>query len=149
MLVGLGHGHAAEVDRADFLDIDGAVGRDILTDGVLAGAPDVDDDLIARTQTVVGRSGEVHARLEGEVFGVEDVASEHFVFLQYAGQTVLNGVVHIAGGIEHVGDFQHGGVVSAEHVVGMCALVVFLVGILVVTVVAVVLGIAAVRVTVV
>ena len=79
IVVGGGDCHTAKVDRPDLLNIDGAFRRDLLADRVLAGTPDIDDDFITGTQTVIGRSGKVDTRLERQVAGIEDVAPENLV----------------------------------------------------------------------
>ena len=68
------------MDDADILDGDGAVGRDGLCDALLRGAPDVDIDGVARTQTVVLRGGEVHAALKSEILVVEHIVTEDLTF---------------------------------------------------------------------
>ena len=56
--------HAAQEYWTELFEVDGAVGRDLLADGILTGSPDVDYHFIARTETVVGRSGYVDVRFE-------------------------------------------------------------------------------------
>ena len=79
VIIGRAHGHAAQGNGADLLDIDGSVGRNLLTDGILAGSPDVDDHLIARAEPVVGRSSQIDTGFKCQVAGIEDVASEDLV----------------------------------------------------------------------
>ena len=79
IVIGGGDCHTAKVDRTDLLNIDGAFRRDLLADRVLARTPDIDDDFITGTQTVIGRSGKVDTRLERQVAGIEDVTSEDLI----------------------------------------------------------------------
>ena len=110
VFIGFAHGHAAQVDRTDFFDIDGAVGRNLLTDGVLAGSPDVDNHFVARTETVVGRGGEVDAGFESKVAGIEDVASEHLIFLcQFA--AIRLRIFQYGGGAFFLSGFAQAGLV--------------------------------------
>lgn len=79
VIIGRAHGHAAQGNGADLLDIDGSVGRNLLTDGILAGTPDIDDHLIARAEPVVGRSSQIDTGFKGKIAGIENVAPEHLV----------------------------------------------------------------------
>ena len=74
------HRQAAQVGGAKLLEVDGAVRRDGLPDGVLASTPDVYHHLVTGAKAVVGRSGKVVVGLEGQVARVEDVAPEHLLF---------------------------------------------------------------------
>ena len=51
-------------------------GEYLLANRVLARTPDINNDFITGTKTVIGRSGKVDTRLERQVAGIEDVTSE-------------------------------------------------------------------------
>ena len=79
--VGLVYGKAAQLHRAEALDGDVAVGRDGGVDALLRGAVNLNGYGIARPQTIVGRRGYIHVRLEAQRLVVEDVVTENFVLL--------------------------------------------------------------------
>ena len=93
---------AGQTHEAHIGDDDITVGGNGLLHRLLAGAPDVDDHLIAGAQHVVGRRGNILSRGEGEILRVEDVPAEH-----------LTGVhlVHLLGEV-----FGIGSGVGAHHI---------------------------------
>jgi len=64
------------MDRAILRHIDIAVGRDRQLFASLGIAIDIDDELVARTQYIILRSGDVHHRLEGQIFIVENITAK-------------------------------------------------------------------------
>ena len=75
------HRHATQVNRSQFLHVDCSVRRNGLPDAGLAGSPDVDDYLIARSQLIVGRCCHVAVRLKRQVPGIEDISSKYLILL--------------------------------------------------------------------
>ena len=75
--IGLLYGHAVQADHAHVWDVDRSVRRDSLADCSLVRAPDVDDDLISRSEDIVDWSRKVCARSEGQGAVCKDIASEY------------------------------------------------------------------------
>lgn len=74
--VRLADGQPVQIHRTHLFDHDIALGGDLLSEAPLVLPPDVDDDLVARTQTVVRRRRLVLVRLEGQRAAPEHVAPE-------------------------------------------------------------------------
>ena len=51
----------------------------MLADRVLARTPDINDDFITGTKTVIGRSGQINTGFKCQVTGIEDVAPEDLI----------------------------------------------------------------------
>ena len=69
------------MNGSEALDVDVAVGAHRTFNLLGRCAVDVDEYGVARAEHIVLRRCHVHAGLEGEVFAVENVASEHFLLL--------------------------------------------------------------------
>ena len=69
-------GKTADMDGTEVGDGDIAIGADRQGMRLLRGAVDIDDELVARTEDIVLRRGDVHLGLEGERLVVEDVTAE-------------------------------------------------------------------------
>ena len=79
IVVSGGDCHTAKADRTDLLNIDSTFRRNLLADGVLTGTPDINDDFITGTQTVIGGSGKIDTGFKCQIAGIEDVASEDLI----------------------------------------------------------------------
>ena len=80
ILFRVGNVHSVERNHSQSRDCDSTVRRNLLANGVLAGTPYIDDNLIARSQTVVLWSSHIHVRFESKIFVGEYIASEHLIF---------------------------------------------------------------------
>ncbi len=87
--------HTAKVDRADLLNVDGTFRRYLLANRVLARTPDINNDFITGTKTVIGGSGEIDTGFKCQVAGIEDVTSEDLIA---TGKVLSGGMV-----LQHVG----------------------------------------------
>ena len=75
--------HSVERNHSQSRNCDSTVRRNLLTNGVFAGTPYIDDNLIARSQTVVLWSSHIHVRFESKILVGEYIASEHLIFRIY------------------------------------------------------------------
>ena len=94
LLLCAGHGESRDGHRSYAREGDSAFRRNGIDDGLLRVAIDVDDNLVAGAQDIVGRRGHVEVGREAECALVEDIASEHFLASGLAGD-VLRGL-HVA-----------------------------------------------------
>ena len=88
---------AGQAHKAHIGDDDIAVGGDGLLHRLLAGAPDVDDYLVAGAQHIVGGRGNVLCRGEGEILRVEDIPAEHLTGVAFV--HLLGEVLGVGGGV--------------------------------------------------
>ena len=79
--ISLSYGQAWNADRSITLDGYFAIWRNGALNGFLWGTVDINDDSIARTQTIVLWGSDVHIWLETEILVIKDVTAEYLVSL--------------------------------------------------------------------
>lgn len=92
---------SVQVDGAYLLDIDSAVGRDLLADSILARPPDIDYHFVTGAKAVIQGGGDIDTGFEGQITGVEDVTSEDLITAcEVLGTRVV--LQHIRGVLLHL-----------------------------------------------
>ena len=79
IIIGFLYGLSTQINRAQILDLHSTFRRDCFTNRILGSSPNVNDNLIACTQTIIARSRYIYIRFKSKILVIKDIMPENLL----------------------------------------------------------------------